>query len=72
MEEMNREGAGEKTREQLEEENRRLKEENERLQSLSVKERLYDRVHVSVKTMDRIILGLCILFVIVVILGMLH
>lgn len=62
----------EKTLKELEEENRRLKEENERLQNLSPKERIYDRVHVSLKTMDRIIAGLCILFVIVVVLGMMR
>lgn len=55
---------------QLKEENRKLREENERLQKLPLKERLYDHVHVSVKTMDRIIFGLCVLFVIVVVAGM--
>lgn len=61
---------GEKSLEQLEEEVRMLKEENERLQSLTLKERMYDRVHLSVKTMDRIILCLVLLFVLVIILGM--
>ena len=45
--------------------------EAERLRKLPLKERLYDHVHVSVKTMDRIIFGLCVLFVIVVVAGML-
>lgn len=61
---------GEKSLEQLEEEVRMLKEENERLQSLTLKERMYDRVHLSVKTMDRIILCLVLLFILVIILGM--
>ena len=56
---------------QLKEENRKLREENERLRKLPLKERLYDHVHVSLKTMDRIIFGLCVLFVIVVVAGML-
>ena len=56
--------------EELQEEIRRLKEENEQLCELSAKERLYEKIHVSVRTMDMIIAGLCILFVIVVILGM--
>ena len=56
--------------EELQEEIRRLKEENEQLRELSAKERLYEKIHVSVRTMDMIIAGLCILFVIVVILGM--
>lgn len=56
--------------EQLAEENRKLKEENERLQNLSAKERLYEHVHVSVRTMNIIIGCLCALFLLVVILGM--
>ena len=54
---------------ELEEENRRLREENERLASLSPKERLYDRIPLSLKAMDRIIAALCVLFVLVVIMG---
>ena len=56
--------------EELQEEIRRLKEENEQLRELSAKERLYEKIHVSVRTMDMIIAGLCILFVIVVRVGM--
>lgn len=56
--------------EELAEENRRLKEENERLQNLSPKERLYEHIHVSVRTMNIIIGCLCALFVLVIILGM--
>ena len=59
-----------KNLEELAEENRRLKEENERLQNLSPKERLYDHIHVSVRTMNIIIGCLCALFVLVIILGM--
>ena len=59
-----------KNLEELAEENRRLKEENERLQNLSPKERLYEHIHVSVRTMNIIIGCLCALFVLVNILGM--
>ena len=58
-----------KNLEELAEENRRLKEENERLQNLSPKERLYEHIHVSVRTMNIIIGCLCALFVLVIILG---
>lgn len=60
----------EKKLDELREENRRLKEENERLNK-SLKERMYDKIHVSVRTMDIFIGCMCILFVVVVILGML-
>ena len=56
----------------IEEENRKLKEENERLKNLSPKERLYDKVHVSVKTMDMIIGALLVLLVAVIILGLIN
>ena len=59
-----------KNLEELAEENRRLKEENERLQNLSPKERLYEHIHVSVRTMNIIIGCLCALFVLMIILGM--
>ena len=59
-----------KNLEELAEENRSLKEENERLQNLSPKERLYEHIHVSVRTMNIIIGCLCALFVLVIILGM--
>ena len=59
-----------KNLEELAEENRRLKEENERLQNLSPKERLYEHIHVSVRTMNIIIGCLCALFVLVIILVM--
>ena len=59
-----------KNLEELAEENRRRKEENERLQNLSPKERLYEHIHVSVRTMNIIIGCLCALFVLVIILGM--
>ena len=59
-----------KNLEELAEENRRLKEENDRLQNLSPKERLYEHIHVSVRTMNIIIGCLCALFVLVIILGM--
>ena len=62
--------AAEMTLEELQEENRRLQEENEWLNK-SVKERMYDKINVSVRTMDIFIGCMCVLFVVVVILGML-
>lgn len=56
--------------EELEEENRKLREENERLQNLSPKERLYEHIHVSVRTMDIIIGILCVVFIVVIVMGM--
>lgn len=64
----------------LEEQNRRLMEENERLKrereeyrkNLPVKERLYDHVNVSLKTMDRIIAVLFILLGIVLVMGIVN
>ena len=58
--------------EQLQEMNRKLREENERLRSLPLKERLYEKIHVSVRTLDIFIGCMCVLFVIVVILGMMN
>ncbi len=62
---------GEKTLEELAEENRRLQEENERLKSRSIKERMYDKINVSVRTIDVFIGCMCVLFVAVVVMGML-
>lgn len=62
--------AAEMTLEELQEENRRLQEENERLNK-SIKERMYDKINVSVRTMDIFIGCMCVLFVVVVIMGML-
>lgn len=60
----------EMTLEELQEENRRLQEENAKL-NRSIKERMYDKINVSVRTMDIFIGCMCVLFVVVVILGML-
>lgn len=68
------------TAEELAEQNRQLREENERLKrereeyrkTLSPKERLYDRVNVSVKTMDRIIAVLFILLGVVLVMGIVN
>ena len=54
----------------LEEENERLRREIERVRSLPLKERLYDKVHVSVRTLDIFIAVMIILGIIVVVLGM--
>ncbi len=60
----------EKTLEELAEENRRLQEENERLKNRSIKERMYDKINVSVRTIDIFIGCMCVLFVAVVVMGM--
>ncbi len=62
---------------ELERQNRLLREENERLKkereeyrkSLPAKERLYDHINVSLKTMDMIIAALFILLGIVLVMG---
>ena len=60
------EAFGEKTLEELTEENKRLQEENERLKNRSIKERMYDKINV-----DIFIGCMCVLFVAVVVMGML-
>lgn len=54
----------------LEEENEKLRREIERVRNLSLKERLYDKVNVSVRTLDIFIIVMVILGILVVILGM--
>ena len=54
----------------LEEENARLRQEIERVRNLPLKERLYDKVHVSVRTLDIFIAVMIILGIIVIVLGM--
>ena len=66
------EAFGEKTLEELTEENKRLQEENERLKNRSIKERMYDKINVSVRTIDIFIGCMCVLFVAVVVMGMLN
>lgn len=56
---------------ELAEENKRLQEENERLKNRSIKERMYDKINVSVRTIDIFIGCMCVLFVAVVVMGML-
>lgn len=60
----------------LEQENQRLKEENERLKeyrkSLPVKERLYDHINVSVRTLDIFIGCMIVLFVVVIAAGFMN
>lgn len=65
------EAVGEKTLEELAKENKRLQEENERLKNRSIKERMYDKINVSVRTIDIFIGCMCVLFVAVVVMGML-
>ena len=50
----------------LEEENERLRQEIERVRNLPLKERLYDKVHVSVRTLDIFIAVMIILGIIAV------
>ena len=54
----------------LEEENEKLRREIERVRNLSLKERLYDKVNVSVRTLDIFIIVMVIIGIIVVILGL--
>lgn len=54
----------------LEEENERPRQEIERVRNLPLKERLYDKVHVSVRTLDIFIAVMIILGIIVIVLGM--
>ena len=54
----------------LEEENERLRQEIERVRNLPLKERLYDKVHVSVRTLDIFIAVMIILGIIVIVFGM--
>lgn len=61
--------AEEETRRLLEE-NERLREEIERVKSLPVKERIYDHVHVSVRTIDIFIGVMLVMAVLAVIVGM--
>lgn len=59
---------------ELELENQRLREENERLKeyraSLPPKERMYDRIPLTVKQMDLVIGGLLVLLVVVIVMGL--
>lgn len=71
MAESGRELTGEEQNlKRLEEENERLRQEIERVRNLPLKERLYDKVHVSVRTLDIFIAVMIILGIIVIVLGM--
>ncbi|MEG0565478.1 MAG: hypothetical protein RR590_04550 [Hungatella sp.] len=67
-------------REQMEQENQQLKAENEhlrqaeeaRIQNLNPKERLYDKIHVSLRTMDIIIGVLFVILFMTLLLGLLN
>lgn len=56
----------------LRQENERLRQEIERVKELSIKERLYDHVHVSLRTLDIFIGVMIALGVFVVILGLIN
>lgn len=56
----------------LEEENEKLRQEIERVKNLTAKERIYDRVHVSVRTMDVFIAVMVLLLIGVIVLGLLE
>ena len=66
------ENAADKTLEDLEAENEKLRQELELMKEKTVKERIYDHVHVSVRTMDIFIGVMVVLFVVVVVLGILN
>ena len=64
------EAFGEKTLEELTEENKRLQEENERLKNRSIKERMYDKINVSVRAPLISLIGcMCVFVVAVVVMG---
>ena len=59
-------------RRRLEEENERLRKELEYMKEKNLKERIYDHVNVSVRTMD-IFIGIMVsLFVVVIVIGLLN
>ena len=66
------ENAADKTLEDLEAENEKLRQELELMKEKTVKERIYDHVHVSVRTMEIFIGVMVALFVVVVVLGILN
>lgn len=66
------ENAADKTLKDLEAENEKLRQELELMKEKTVKERIYDHVHVSVRTMDIFIGVMVVLFVVVVVLGILN
>ncbi len=66
------EETADRTVEDLEAENEKLRRELELMKEKTVKERIYDHVHVSVRTMDIFIGVMVALFVIVVVLGLIN
>ncbi len=66
------EETADKTLEELEAENEKLRRELELMKEKTIKERIYDHVHVSVRTMDIFIGMMVVLFVVVVMMGMLN
>ena len=66
------EAVRDETLEDLEAENEKLRQELELMKEKTVKERIYDHVHVSVRTMDIFIGVMVVLFVVVVVLGILN
>lgn len=59
-------------RRRLEEENERLRKELEYMKGKNLKERIYDHVNVSVRTMDIFIGIMVALFVVVIVIGLLN
>ncbi|MDY5484725.1 MAG: hypothetical protein SPF91_11200, partial [Clostridium sp.] len=59
-------------RRRLEEENERLRKELEYIKEKNLKERIYDHVNVSVRTMDIFIGIMVVLFVVVIVIGLLN
>lgn len=66
------EETADKTLEELEAENEKLRRELELMKEKTIKERIYDHVHVSVRTMDIFIGVMVVLFVVVVVMGVLN
>ena len=56
--------------EMIKEENERLKQENQALKQLAPKERLYDRIPLSLTAMNRIVGALLVLLVIVLLIAL--
>ena len=65
-------GETELERRRLEEENERLRKELEYMKEKNLKERIYDHVNVSVRTMDIFIGIMVALFVVVIVIGLLN
>lgn len=71
-ENMETEHDSDEERRRLEEENEALRKELELMREKNVKERIYDHVHVSVRTMDIFIGIMVVLFIAVIVIGLIN